>query len=97
MVFGFRAFEEEPVPGIGFNIIYMKSPYFKKALYKLPIGLYFSLNSDKTGNFINRLTTSVIIENNIGYVIDGEVYDSEGKIDIKLELGPSLKMLSLNV
>jgi len=96
LVFGFRAFSEQPKAGEKFNIIYMRLPYLKKVPYKIPIGLYWSLNSDESGNFLNLSTDRVKIEGNRGYVIDGEVIDSERPIDLKLEVGPTLKILSLN-
>ena len=96
LVFGFRAFSENPKAGEGFNIIYMRLPYLKKVLYKLPIGLYWSLDSDKSRNFLNLSTHSIKIEGNRGYVIDGEVVDTDEPIDIKLELGPIISFLSLN-
>ncbi|MDA2920070.1 acylglycerol kinase family protein [Desulfobacterota bacterium AH_259_B03_O07] len=94
LVFGFRPFAEEQQPGNRFNIIYMRLPYFKRALYKLPIGLYTSLKTDSSGNYLNRSAQSVKIEGNRGYVIDGAIYGTDKQTDIKLELGPTLKILS---
>lgn len=94
LVLGFKAFSEQPKAGERFNIIYMRLPYVKKILYKLPLGLYWSLHSDKSGNFLNQSTHSVKIEGNRGYVIDGEVIDTEKPIDIRLEMGPTIKILS---
>ncbi len=95
LVLGFRGFSEQPKPGERFNILYLRLPYFKKVIYKLPIGFYWGLNSDKSGNFLNLSAHSIKIESNRGYIIDGEVIDTEKPIDIKLEMGPKIKILSL--
>jgi diacylglycerol kinase family enzyme len=95
LVFGFRGFSEHPKAGERFNILYFRLPYFKKVLYKLPMGFYWGLNSDKSGNFLNLSVYSVKIEGNRGYIIDGEVMDTEKPVDIKLEMGPKIKILSL--
>jgi diacylglycerol kinase family enzyme len=95
LVFGFRGFSEQPKAGERFNILYLRLPYLKKVFYKLPIGFYWGLDSDKSGNFLNLSAHSIKIEGNRGYIIDGEVIDAEKPIDIKLELGPKIKILSL--
>jgi len=94
LVFGFRVFSEQPKAGERFNVIYMRLPYFKKVLYRLPVGLYWGLGSDKRGNFLNLSAHSIKIEGNRGYIIDGEVIDAEKPLDIKLEMGPKIKILS---
>lgn len=96
LVFGIKAFAEEIEPEGKFNFIYMRLPFFKKSLFKIPIGLYSSLKSDKTGNFVNKSTKSLRIGGNRGYVIDGEVLDSENPIDISLEMGPTINFISFN-
>ncbi len=95
LVLGFRGFSEKPKAGQTFNILYLRLPYFKKVWYKLPVGFYWKLNSDKSGNFLNISANSVKIERNRGYIIDGEVIETEKPIDIKLEMGPKIKILSL--
>jgi hypothetical protein len=94
LVFGFRGFSEQPKAGERFNILYLRLPYFKKVLYKLPMGFYWGLSSDKSGNFLNLSAHSIRIEGNRGYIIDGEVMDTEIPIDIRLEMGPRIKILS---
>lgn len=95
LVFGFRGFSEQPKAGERFNLLYLRLPYFKKVLYKLPLGFYWGLSSDKSGDFLNQSARSIRIEGNRGYIIDGEVMDTEIPIDIKLEMGPKIKLLSL--
>jgi hypothetical protein len=94
LVFGFRVFSEQPKAGERFNIIYMRLPYFKKVLYKLPVALYLGLNSDKSGNCLNLSAHSIKIKGNRGYIIDGEVIDAEKPLDIKLEMGPKIRIFS---
>jgi hypothetical protein len=96
LVLGFRGFSEHPEPGERFNILYLRLPYFKKVIYKLPLGFYWGLDPDNSGNFLNQSAHSITIEGNRGYIIDGEVIDTEKPIDIKLEMGPKIKILSLN-
>jgi diacylglycerol kinase family enzyme len=95
LVFGFRGFSEQPKAGERFNILYLRLPYLKKVLYKLPIGFYWGLNSDKSGNFLNLSAHSIMIKGNRGYIIDGEAIDTEKPTDIRLEMGPRIKILSL--
>ncbi|MBI2486135.1 MAG: hypothetical protein HYW01_04085 [Deltaproteobacteria bacterium] len=52
------------------------------------------VKSDASGNFFNQSTRNANIEGNRGYVIDGEVYNSDEAIDIRLETGPKVKLLS---
>ncbi len=95
LVFGFRIFTEEAVAGERFSIFYLRFPFFKKALYQLPRVLYSGLKSDISGNFLNHSGRILKIEGNRGYVLDGEVYESEEPVDITLEIGPKLKIFSL--
>lgn len=95
LVFGFRGFSEKLKPGDAFNLLYLRLPYLRTVLYKLPIGFYWGLDSDRSGNFLNQSARSMKIEGNRGYIIDGEVIDAEKPIDIKLEAGPKIKILSL--
>jgi len=94
LVFGFRVFTEEVVPAERFGVLYMRLPYFRKALYRLPKVLYAGLKSSGSGDFLNQATKTVTIEGNRGYVIDGEVYDSDEPNDIRLEAGPKVQILS---
>jgi diacylglycerol kinase (ATP) len=94
LIFGFRIFSEEAEVGERFSMVYVRLPYFKKIRYQLPWALYIGLKSDASGNFLNQSTRSVRIEGNKGYIIDGEVYESEEPVDIKLEAGPKVKILS---
>jgi hypothetical protein len=93
-VFGFRVFTEEVVPEEKFGMLYMRLPYFGKALYRLPVVLYKGLKSDISGNFINQSLQSLRIEGNRGYIIDGEIYDSDNGIDVRLEAGPKVRIFS---
>ena len=94
LVFGFRVFAEEAAAGEGFSILYLRFPFFRKALYQFPRVLYSGLKSDASGNFLNSSGRVVRIEGNRGYVLDGEVYESQEPIDITLEIGPKLKIFS---
>jgi hypothetical protein len=94
LVFGFRIFREEAEAGEEFSVFYMRLPFFRKAVLQLPRFLYMGVKSDASGNFFNQSTRSAKIEGNRGYVIDGEVYDSDEPIDIRLEAGPKVKLLS---
>ena len=93
-VFGFRVFTDELVPGKKFGMLYIRLPYFRKALYRFPIALYKGLKSDATGNFMNQSLQSLTVEGNRGYIIDGEVHDSDKVIDIRLEAGPKIRIFS---
>ncbi|HEY7534948.1 MAG TPA: diacylglycerol kinase family protein [Thermodesulfobacteriota bacterium] len=95
LVFGFRTFTEEPKAGEKFSVLYLRLPFFKKALYHLPKVLYGGLNSDIPGNFLNSSGKIVKIEGNTGYVMDGEVYESKEPTDITLEVGPKVQIFSL--
>jgi diacylglycerol kinase family enzyme len=95
LVFGFTTFTEEPRAGERFSVLYLRFPFFKKALHRLPKALYSGLKSDISGNFLNHSATNVRIEGNRGYVIDGEVYESQEPIDITLEVGPKVQIFSL--
>ncbi len=94
LVFGFRNFTEEAIAGEKFSFFYLKFPFFRKMLYQLPRVLYSGLKSDVSGNFLNSSGRIVRIEGNRGYVLDGEVYESQEPIDITLEIGPKLKIFS---
>jgi hypothetical protein len=96
LVFGFRIFTKEVEGGEKFNIFYMRLPFFRKAVLQLPRFLYLGVKSDVSGNFVNRSTRSAKIDGNRGYVIDGELYDSDEASDIRLEPGPKLKLLSFD-
>ena len=93
-VFGFDIFKEEAVPGRTFNAVYMRSEYLKRERLKIPLGLYRSLESDPSGNFINRSLDSMVVEKNSGYIIDGEIYNHSERDNITLEAGPELHIYS---
>ncbi len=95
LVFGFRLFAEEAKAGEEFGFYCMSQAFFRKALFQLPRYLYLGVNSDASGNFINRSAKSLKIKGNRGYVIDGEVYDTEAPTDLTLEAGPRVKIFSL--
>lgn len=93
-VFGFDIFKEEAKPGKTFNAVYMRSEYQKKEKLKIPLGLYRSLESDPSGNFINRSVDTMVVEKNSGYIIDGEIYNHSEEDTITLESGPELRIYS---
>ncbi|MCI0454134.1 MAG: hypothetical protein L0Y68_03965 [Candidatus Dadabacteria bacterium] len=95
LVFGFRVFTEEPEPGERFSVFYLRFPFFKKALYKLPKVLYSGIKSDASGDFLNHSASIIRIEGNTGYAMDGEVYESEKPTNITLEVGPKVQLFSL--
>ena len=95
-VFGFDIFKEEAEPGKTFNAVYMRSEYLKKEKLKIPLGLYRSLESDPSGNFINKSAESMVVEKNSGYIIDGEIYKHSNEDTITLESGPKLNIYSPN-
>lgn len=94
LVFGFRIFSEEARAGDKFCMVYSTLPYFKKIRYQLPRALYMGLKSDESGNFLNQSTKNLRVEGNRGYIIDGEIYEPEEPVDIKLEAGPKVKIFS---
>lgn len=94
LVFGFRIFFEEARAGEEFNMVYATLPYFKKVRYQLPRALYIGLKSDESGNFLNQSTKSLRVEGNRGYIIDGEIYEPQEPVDIRLESGPKVKIFS---
>jgi hypothetical protein len=69
-------------------------PYFKKVRYQIPRALYRGLKPDESGNFLNQSTESLRVEGNRGYIIDGEIYEPEESVDIRLEAGPRVKIFS---
>lgn len=93
-VFGFDIFKENAEPGKTFNAVYMRSEYLKKERLKIPLGLYRSLESDPSGNFINRSLTKMEVQKNSGYIIDGEIYNHSTEDTITLESGPELSIYS---
>lgn len=94
LVFGFRIFFEDAEAGEKFSIIYVTLPYFKKVRYQIPKALYMGLKPDESGNFLNQSTKSLRVEGNRGYIIDGEIYESEEPVDIRLDAGPKVKIFS---
>lgn len=94
LVFGFRIFSEEAQAGEKFSMVYATLPYFKKVRYQLPRALYMGLKPDKSGDFLNHSTKYLRVEGNRGYIIDGEIYEPEEPVVIKLEAGPKVKILS---
>lgn len=96
-VFGFDMYDEEPEPGLTFNMIYARERYLKKSRHKLPIGLYKSLKSDDCGHFINRAVRSLRVERNTGYIIDGEIFrHDDAPSDVFIEAGPAVNIFSFN-
>jgi len=95
-VFGFDIFKEKAEPGKTFNAVYMRSEYLKKEKLKIPLGLYRSLESDPSGNFLNRSVETMVVEKNSGYIIDGEIYKHSEEDIITLESGPDLNIYSPN-
>jgi len=95
LVFGFRLFTEEVKAGEEFGFYSMSRAFFRKALFQLPRYLYLGVHSDASGNFINQPAKNMKVEGNTGYVIDGEVYDTEAPVDLTLEAGPRIKIFSL--
>lgn len=93
-VFGFDIFKDTAEPGSTFNAVYMRSEYLKKERLKIPMGLYRSLDSDPAGNFINRSLSSMTVEKNSGYIIDGEIYSHSSEDTITLKSGPELNIYS---
>jgi diacylglycerol kinase family enzyme len=93
-VFGFDIFKEESEPGKTFNTVYMRSEYLKKEKLKIPFGLYRSLESDASGNFVNKPAHTMVVERNSGYIIDGEIYNHSEEDKITLESGPELHIYS---
>lgn len=94
LVFGFRIFFEDAEAGEKFSIIYVTLPYFKKVRYQIPKALYMGLKPDESGNFLNQSTKSLRVAGNRGYIIDGEIYESEEPVDIRLDAGPKVKIFS---
>ena len=93
-VFGFDIFAEESVPGESFNIVYVRESYIKKERHKLPLGLYMSLKSDKSGNFVNKSVRTLRVERNSGHIIDGEIFTGDEPGDILIEAGPKVRIFS---
>lgn len=96
-VFGFDMYDEEPEPGLTFNMIYARERYIKKSRHKLPIGLYKSLKSDDSGHFVNKAVESLRVERNTGYIIDGEIFEhDDAPSDVLIEAGPRVNIFSFN-
>ncbi|MER3446628.1 MAG: hypothetical protein C4291_07175 [Candidatus Dadabacteria bacterium] len=94
LVFGFRIFFEEARAGEQFSMVYVTLAYFKKVRYQLPRALYIGLKPDESENFLNQSTKSLRVEGNIGYIIDGEIYETQEPVDIRLEVGPRVRIFS---
>ena len=93
-VFGFNIFHDKPVPGVSFNTVYMREPYLKKSKHKIPLGLYKGLESDDSGDFINKSIKNLRIQKNKGYIIDGEIYEHDTDTEIKISSGPKVNIYS---
>ena len=93
-VFGFDIFNEQCEPGKTFNIVYMRAEYLKKERLKIPLGLYRSIKSDPSGNFINQSVKTLLVKKNRGYIIDGEIYDHGEETEVMLEAGPEISIFS---
>ena len=93
-VFGFNIFHDKPVPGDSFSTVFMREPFLKKSKHKIPLGLYKGLKSDEDGDFINKSVKNLRIQKNIGYIIDGEIYEHSKDADIKITSGPKVNIYS---
>ena len=93
-VFGFNIFHDKPNPGSSFNTVYMRKPYLEKSKHKIPLGLYKSLESDESGDFINQSVKNLRIQKNKGYIIDGEIYEYERETEINISSGPKVNIYS---
>lgn len=94
-VFGFDTYAEESTPGSTFNIIYARENYIKQYRHKLPLGLYRSLKSDKSGGFLNKAVKTMRVERNTGYIIDGEIFNNDDDpTDVLIEAGPKVNIFS---
>ena len=96
LVFGFDIFAEKSEPGATFNVVYIREEYLRKNRHTLPLGLYRSLKSDASGHFINRAISSLKVERNMGYIIDGEIFKHEEPVDVTMEPGPGIRIISFN-
>lgn len=94
-VFGFDIFAEKSEPGRTFNTVYLRESYIMKNRHTLPLGLYRSLKSDETGNFINKAVGSLRVEKNKGYIIDGEIFRNDEPGQVLIEAGPTVNIFSL--
>ncbi len=94
-VFGFDIFTSHDLGDKGFHFVYMRHPYLKKYRYKIPLGLYKGLKSDADGDFLNTHTESLRIERNTGYIVDGEIYNTDTERSIELVLGPKVNIFSV--
>ncbi len=93
-VFGFDIFAEKSEPGETFSAVYLREEYLRKNRHSLALGLYRSLKSDADGQFINRSLTSLRVERNAGYIIDGEVFRHEEPAEVLIEPGPGIRIIS---
>jgi hypothetical protein len=93
-VFGFDIFAEKSEPGQTFNAVYLREEYLRKNRHTLALGLYRSLKSDPDGQFINRALTSLRVERNAGYIIDGEIFRHEEPAEVLIEPGPGIRIIS---
>ena len=96
LVFGFDIWDEKSKPGVTFNAVYIREEYLRKNRHILPLGLYRSLKSDPAGNFVNRALSSLKVERNMGYIIDGEIFKHEEPVDVTMEPGPGIRIISFH-
>lgn len=92
LVFGFDIYDGACVPGETFNVLYLRAPFLKKSRLKIPFGLYKGIKSDENGDFINKTAETLVVEENAGYIIDGEIFRRETPARVTIEPGPALRI-----
>lgn len=93
-VFGFNIFHDKPIPGVSFSTVLMREPYLRKSKNKIPLGLYTGLESDDSGDFINKSVKNLRIQRNKGYIIDGEIYEHNKETEVVISSGPKINIYS---
>ena len=93
-VFGFDIYDEKSVPGRSFNVLYLRSPFLKNSRHKIPLGLYKGIRSDGTGDFINSTAAELVVDENRGYIIDGEIFRREKPTRVSIKPGPALRIFT---
>ncbi|GIW47309.1 MAG: hypothetical protein KatS3mg078_1186 [Deltaproteobacteria bacterium] len=93
-VFGFRVFKEKIETGENFGVLYVKYSFLQKSFYRIPLFLYFGINTDPSKIVISQVAKTLTVEGNMGYTFDGEVYDPDKEGYVKLEAGPKIKIIS---
>jgi diacylglycerol kinase family enzyme len=93
-VFGFRVFKEKIETGENFGVLYAKYSFLQKSFYRIPLLLYFGINTDPSKIVISQIAKTLTVDGNRGYTFDGEVYDPDKEGYVKLEAGPKIKIIS---